>query len=157
MTEQKFLVGMPVRFLVLALYAAVFLFLIPAWWDKAWFVIGILSGVILLIGDETKFHVWYQEKGEPNFLVTRSPIFWLSLAPMSVIVLMSFGSVWANGLMGSLMLLLLLEMGELREQPAQFQQRFFQGAQTNLARQTIDILLWSGVAIFLVLHLLAIL
>lgn len=144
-------------FLVLLAYAAVFFFVIPVFWHWIWFAVGVVSGVGLLILDETTGYRWYQEKGEPAFLVSRSPLFLLSLIPLSVIVLTSFGNVWASGFIGGMTLFLLLEMIELRHSPEAFQTRFLRKVKTKISLRSINMLLLGALIFFLLIHLLAIL
>jgi hypothetical protein len=156
MNNSQFSRSFLLKFLILLAYAAGFFFLIKETMDFGLFLLGVICGAGLLIGDELKFYQWYQEKNN-DFLVTRSALFMLSLPPLAVVVLTSFGSFWASGLIGGMMLWLLLEMLELRLQPAKFMARFMQGAKLKTTPQTVRMILAISSIFFLLVHLLSIL
>ncbi|MDO8303449.1 MAG: hypothetical protein Q7T18_09425 [Sedimentisphaerales bacterium] len=145
------------KILVLAAYVAIFFFLISSLWGLLWFAVGAVCGVALLIFDEAYGRQWYQEKGEQPFLVSRSPLFLLSLIPLSVMVLTSIGNAWASGLVGGMTLWLLLEMMELRADPAVFDARFLPTIKGEVSSQTIHMMLLIGWTFFALLHIMVIL
>lgn len=145
------------KLMVIAGYVGVCLLLIGSLWGGIWFAVGALCGVGLLVGDELYLHRYYQEKESNGFLVSRSPLFLISLVPLSIAVLFSFGSIWANGLIGAMMLFILLEMLELRRFPDLFQKRFLQGVKAEAPKAVADSIILSATIFFLVIHLLAIL
>lgn len=145
------------KILALLAYISLFFFILPISWYLFWFIIGVLCGVGFLIADEQFLYRKYQEKPADRFLVTRSPLFLLSLIPLAVFVLTSSGSFWANGVMGGMMLLLLLEMTELRRKPPEFDQRFLSNIKGEVSPQHIQVILLSGWSFFALIHLLVML
>ncbi|MFH2118244.1 MAG: hypothetical protein ABII10_00685 [Candidatus Paceibacterota bacterium] len=144
------------KILVILAYLAIFLFLIPWGWHTLWFAVGVASGVGFLLGDEQFFARWYREQSTDQFLVTRSPLFLLSLVPLTIFVMTSSGSFWASGMMGSMMLYLLLEMTELKRDPLAFDQRFLQGISGQASAQTVQLILFGSWAFFILANLLMI-
>ena len=141
------------KVLVVSLYLLVFWLLIGNWLTWLWFGLGVVFGISFLMADEHLFVNWYQEE-KNNYLVTRSPLFLLALLPLSVMVLTSFGSLWASGAVGAMMLWLLLEMSELRKSPAGFKDRFLQ--KMKVEDSMINPIIVFGWVFFLLIHLLAI-
>ena len=140
-------------------YVAAFFFLISGLANFIWFAVGVACGLGFLLADEQYFVKYYQEseKSGRQFLVTRSPLFLLALPPLAVMVLTSFGSFWASGVMGGMILWLLLEMLVYRAHPEAFAQRFLQGMKVESPAQTIQVALTSGWVFFVVVHIFAIL
>jgi hypothetical protein len=146
------------KFLVLLAYLAIFAFLIPWGWHVVWFAVGVVSGVGFLVGDERVFYRWYRDPATPteHFLVSRSPLFLLSLIPLTIFVVTSAGSFWASGMMGSILLYLLLEMTELRRELEVFDQRFLRGIKGQVSGQVVGWILLSGWLFFVLVQLLMI-
>ncbi|OGJ37503.1 MAG: hypothetical protein A2383_00570 [Candidatus Pacebacteria bacterium RIFOXYB1_FULL_39_46] len=142
--------------LVVLAYLAIFFFLIPWGWHVLWFSIGVLFGLGFLLGDEKFFFSWYREQVTDRFLVTRSPLFLLSLIPLTIFVMTSSGSFLASGMMGSIVLYLLLEMTELKHDSLAFDQRFLQGISGQVSTQAIQLILLGGWLFFFLVHLLMI-
>lgn len=145
------------KILVLITYSLIFFFLIPSVWGIIWFVVGVLCGAGLLVADERSLYRWYREKDDAKFLVSRSPLFLLSLIPLTIFVLTSSGSYWASGVVGGLILWLLLEMTERRADPTAFDQRFLSNIKGEVSPQHIQLILLSGWSFFALIHLLVIL
>jgi hypothetical protein len=144
------------KILVILAYLSIFLFLIPQGWHQLWFALGAISGAGFLLLDERLFVRWYRERPTDHFLVTRSPLFLLSLLPLAVFVMTSSGSFWASGMMGSLVLWLLLEMSALRSDPTAFDRRFLQGISGQVSSPVVSIILSVGWAFFVLINLLMI-
>lgn len=143
------------KLVVLAAYAAIFYLVMPGWLGFVLFSLGVVAGAGLLAVDEKYGRAWYQEKDQPNFLVTRSPLFVLSLIPLSIMVFTSFGSLWASGLIGGMMLFLLLEMSELRRDSAAFDKRFLPTIKGEVQPRSIQLILLVGWTYFFLIHLTA--
>jgi hypothetical protein len=142
---------------VLAAYTGAFYFLIISVWWFAWFAVGVLCAVTLLVADEQTLCAWYRDKETETFLVTRSPLFLLALIPLSLFVFTSSNSYWASGLVGGMFLFLLLEMTELRRKPAEFSRRFLQGTTVVPSASAVMQMVLVGWAAFLAVHVLTIL
>lgn len=145
------------KLLVLMAYTAAFFFLISGWVNFVLFALGVMVGAGLLAVDEKYGRAWYQEEGKQAYLVTRSPLFVLSLIPLSIMVFTSFGSLWASGLIGGMMLFLLLEMSELRRDPTAFDARFLPTVKGEVQQRSIQLILLAGWGYFALIHLLAVL
>jgi hypothetical protein len=145
------------KLLVLLGYVTLFFFVIPNLWNLVWFSVGVVLGAAFLLADERYFQALYQEKGSTVFLVSRSPLFVLSLLPLTIFVLTSSGSHWAYGVVGGLGLWLLLEATELRSDPATFDKRFLPTIKGEISRQNIQLVLLFGWLFFALVHLLALL
>lgn len=145
------------KMLVLIAYTSLFYFLVLSVWNLVLFAVGVLVGATFLIVDERALYHYYREKGDAQFLVSRSPLFLLSLIPLTIFVLTSAGSYWASGVMGGMVLWLLLEMTELRSDPAAFDQRFLSTFKGEVSPQAIQIILLIGWIFFALIHLLVIL
>jgi hypothetical protein len=147
------------KILVLLAYVSLFFFLVPLSWQLFWLVTGVVCGVAFLLADESYAYRWYQEKSssKPRFLVSRSPLFLLSLIPLTIFVLTSSGSFWASGMMGGMTLFVLLEMTELRRDPAAFDKRFLPTIKGQVSPQHIQFILLGGWTFFALIHLLVML
>ena len=147
------------KILVLLAYVSLFFFLLPLSWQLFWLVVGVVCGVAFLLVDESYAYRWYQEKSsaKPRFLVSRSPLFLLSLIPLTIFVLTSSGSFWASGMMGGMTLFVLLEMTELRRDPAAFDKRFLPTIKGQVSPQHIQFILLGGWTFFALIHLLVVL
>lgn len=148
------------KLLVMLAYISVFFFLIAQTWSLIWFVIGVLCGVSFLIADEFYLRRWYQEGNTQSksdaikYLISRSPLFLLSLIPLTLFVFTSSGSFWASGVVGGMSLYLLLEMTELRHDAAAFDKRFLPTIKGQVSPQHIQFILLGGWTFFALIHLL---
>ena len=145
------------KVLIILAYISVFFLLISSPWSLFWFGVGVISGMGFLLADERFLHRFYDEKPTDRFLASRSPLFLLSLMPLTVFILTSSGSYWASGVMGGMTLFLLLEMTELRRDPAAFDLRFLPTIKGQVSPQHIQFILLSGWTFFALIHLLVIL
>lgn len=144
------------KLLVVLAYATLFFFLIPQTWLLIWFVVGVLCGVGFLLADDFYLSSFYQEPAQSKkFLVSHSPLFLITLVPLALFVFTSSGSSWASGVVGGMMLFLLLEMTELRQQPVVFNQKFLADSQKNLSTNNVQLILVIGWLVFVMLHLLS--
>lgn len=148
--------SLAVRLCVMAGYAAVCSLLIGSLWESVFFAVGVVCSLGVLLGDEAFFRRWYADKEAPDFVVTRSPLFLISLIPISILVMMTFGSIWATGLIGGMLLFLLLEMTALRRDPVAFDQRFLKAVKGEVSPQGITRILLFGWAYFFLIHVLVI-
>lgn len=135
-------------------YVSLFLLFIPAPWDFFWFAVGVLCGVAVPLLDEYILCFRYREKAADAFLVSRSPMFILSLIPLSLMVLTSFGSLWASGLVNGIMLFLLLEMTGLRRDPVAFHKRFLSTIKGEASLQNTQFIVFAGWVFFAMMHVL---
>ncbi len=119
-----------------------------------WFALGVASGLGFLYADEKYFVKYYQE--DKSFLVTRSPLFLLALMPIAIMVITSFGSFWASGVVGGMMLWLVLEMLIYRSNPEVFAPRFLQGVKVKSIETSMRLMLIIGWSFFIVVHLLGV-
>src|SRR3989304_7414706 len=85
------------KVLIILAYISVFFLLISSPWSLFWFGVGVISGMGFLLADERFLHRFYDEKPTDRFLASRSPLFLLSLMPLTVFILTSSGSYWAGG------------------------------------------------------------
>ena len=160
MRQASFWQRLGLKIFVLLSYVSLFFFLMPLSWQLFWLVVGVVCGVVFLLFDELVGFRWYQEKPadstltKPRFLVSRSPLFLISLPPIALMVFTSFGSFWATGVLGGMMLWLLLEMVELRRDSVAFDRRFLPTIKGQVSPQHIQMILLSGWAFFVLLHLL---
>lgn len=152
-TSQSFFL----KLAIVAAYTAAFYFLISSIWWFAWFGIGVLCAITLLVADEQTLCAWYRDAETKTFLVTRSPLFLLALIPLSLFVFTSSNSYWASGLVGGMFLFLLLEMTQLQNQPAEFSRRFLQGTTASPSSSAIRQIVLAGWGAFILVHLITIL
>lgn len=156
----------------LVVFVAYFLpmaLLVEPWTQYILFVVGGLFGMGLLIADEFFFYQYYNElnnqemtnekkflmfqSNKDAFLATRSTLFLLVFVPLSFFVVTSTGSFLGIGLIMGLLLGLLVEMWQLRNQVELFNQRFWEQVKTDLSMGQNKIVLISAIVHFLILNL----
>lgn len=166
------------QFLIFSLFFLFSIIYFQAWqnWQSLLtFSFAYFLGFFLLLLDEKYLYSFYIEKtyiSDKNIshentknpaasrdtnsiqLLTRHPLFIISLFLMGVFVLTSTGSVAGMALVISLNLFLFLEILQLRKEPLLFVQRFFASSKLLLSRKEIRLIcLFQGVC-FLILLLL---
>lgn len=151
--------------LVALFYPLAMLPLVNGWWNYILFFLGTIFGVVLAISDVKYFYRFYQEEtpsSEPNnpeketkkFLVTQSPLYIVSLIPLSIFVFTSSGSFLAMGLIAGLLLFLLVEMFNSLNQPATFFSKFLTGTAFVASKQSLQSIFVGSILFFIILHFL---
>lgn len=136
------------------------------------FIFGGLVGMALLILDELIFYQHYNENQlqenkitqlntlkdkdelKTPFLATRSVLFVAVLIPLSFFIFTSTGSTLGIGLVMSLLLGIILEMWQYRDNQKLFNERFWSLVKKKLDLNQIKIVMVSLFAYFLFLSLL---
>lgn len=153
------------HFLVALFYPLAMLPLVNGWWNYILFFLGTILGVGLAISDGKYFYQFYQEetpktdlkqpeKKVKNFLVTQSPLYLVSLIPLSIFVFTSSGSFLAMGLIAGLLLFLLVEMFNSLDQPTAFFAKFLTGTAFVASKQNLQKLFIGSISFFVILHFL---
>jgi hypothetical protein len=165
--------------LIAVFYCVPFFFVISPWHRFLLFVLGMLFGIVLLAIDENYFFQHYQEdslsklenmsglgsnevveenpsESSSKFLVTRSTIFLLILAPLSLFVVSSTGSVLGSGLIFGILLTLIVEMWMVKSSSELFRQRYLSQLAVTLSKEQIDWVVIGATGYFLLLNIWAV-
>jgi len=94
------------------------------WLPLLQFVVGLLAGAGLLLFDKVVLAPRYQDT-EHTAIITRSFLFLLSFAVVSIWMITSSGSIVGSGMALGIAISLLVEMMHLRLDAEQFHQVFF--------------------------------
>ncbi|MBD3250629.1 MAG: hypothetical protein GF381_03615 [Candidatus Pacebacteria bacterium] len=144
--------------LLVGVYLLLMALALPLWSGYLIFCVGGLLGLGLLIADEHYFYKLYQEElsEEVRFceLISRSPLFWLSLVPLSIFVITSAGSFLVEGLVLGMMVGLVGEMWQLKNIPQLFIKRFLTGVKLEQTGFDPRPLIWGATGYFLLINLL---
>lgn len=111
-------------------YVGVATWLLPTWWWRAEFLVGLVVGIGLMLVDEKSGYRWYQAEvgsaeSDHKQLITRSIVMGLLYLILAVVVVTSTTSLIGRGVVTSLLGFYSFELWQRRAAPRQFQHRFF--------------------------------
>ena len=109
------------------------------WSQILFFIIAYGLGLFLMLGDEKYLQKIYSEELEKKILITRSPLFLLSLPFLSVFMLTSTGSVAGIALIMAINLVIVIEIWQLAASEKIFNQHFLQGVKKRVNLSEIRI------------------
>lgn len=145
-------------FLFVALVLFIFICLVREQWQINRFYSQILMfifayalGLFLMLGDEKYLQKIYSEELEQKVLITRSPLFLVSLPFLSVFMLTSTGSIAGIALILALNLVIFIEIYQLAPRTKKFNQYFLMGVKKKLVASEIKIIKMAFFLYFLIL------
>jgi len=121
------------------------------WSQILLFIFAYGLGLFLMLGDEKYLQKIYADELEKKILITRSPLFVITLPLLSIFVLTSTGSLAGIALMMAINLVVLIEVWQLAGQPKAFNQYFLQGAKKQIILSEIKIIKIITLLYFLLL------
>jgi len=143
-----------VKCILLGLLAGAFLFFTLdaklLWLPLAQFSLGLLAGVGLLKFDKVVLAPRYNDETH-QFVITRSLLFLLSFAAVSIWMITSSGSIVGNGLALGIASSLLVEMTHLRLDLELFHLTFLAQVNKRYSQQDINSLVIAAWVFFLLL------
>lgn len=138
----------------LLLFVGIFYVTHYIWWHTVLFIIGLVLGLVLMVGDEKIGWKYYQEVNQTTHLITRSLLFILAFIPLQVFVVTSTGSYVGVGMVLSIGLVLLTELWLVRHTPV-LEQRFLWQLKRPLTVTDTNRLLYVFTGIYSVLTILS--
>lgn len=123
------------------------------WTSGLWLSLGSFAGILLLWLDRHWLVRYYQE--QKTDLLTRSPLFIISLAPLAVFVVTSTGTFLGNGLVLGILTGLLSEMWQLRLNPDAWSDHFLQNQKIRWSGSEVTHFTWAATVFVVVLSLMA--
>lgn len=144
------------KLLAIFVYSLPFLFLLDLWPQYALFILGLVSGVSLLVADEQYFFKHYLEKEQKKFsrLITRSLMFIMSLVPLAFFVVTSTGSYLAIGTVFGLIIGLIQEMWWFCKNEVLFRKRFLTDLKHKTEVGSCQRLVWLAIGLFIILNII---
>ncbi len=115
------------------------------------FIFAYTLGLFLMLGDEKYLQKIYSEELEQKILITRSPLFLVSLPFLSIFMLTSTGSIAGIALILALNLVIFIEIYQLAPRTEKFNQYFLMGVKKKLAVSEIKIVKMVSFLYFLIL------
>jgi len=112
-----------VAVLMSAIFLGLFYLVQPQLMPLLGLAVGLGLGSLIMVGDELFAYRWYTEQSQ-HFLITRSPLFWLSYVPLALFIITSSGSLIGQGMMVGIGWWLVWEMWQLCRDRAAFASRF---------------------------------
>jgi hypothetical protein len=144
--------------LLISLLAFILICLIREQWQikNLWSQVLILIvayglGIFLMFGDEKYLQNIYTEKLEEKVLITRSPLFLLTLPLLSIFMLTSTGSIAGMALILAINLVILIEIWQLAGQNQKFNQYFLTAVKKKVTNLEIKIIKIIFLLYFLIL------
>lgn len=104
------------------------------------FILSYGLGTALMLGDEKYLQQIYAEEMNKKLLITRSPLFLLSLALLSIFILTSTGSIAGAGLILALNIVICIEIWQLAPKIDIFNHYFMNAGEKQLNLSEIKII-----------------
>ena len=110
------------------------------WSQILLFIFAYGLGLFLMLGDEKYLQKIYADELEKKILITRSPLFIITLPFLSIFMFSSTGSLAGMGLMIAINLVVIIEVWQLANRKKVFNQYFLQGAKKQITLSEIKII-----------------
>jgi len=153
------------KILLSIIFCLPFLLTIDSWQRVVLFILGVFSGVIVLILDESHFFRYYKEECDDGNqadsysldysarknLISRSTLFLLLLTPLSFFVITSTSGTLGKGFVLGLMLGIVQEMWQLKNNDNLFRLRFLSQLKIKLNSSQHELIVLIATGYFLLI------
>lgn len=137
------------------MYCAPFYFAFNNWQVFAWFVVGVMVGLGLLVADEAVLYRYYAtQTPEVLQLISRSPLFLVAYPVLAFFAITSSGNAFGIGVVLGIGLTLVAEAWLLRPDTAVVRTRFAQHLSPSVNESDLRRVTWVATVIFVGLSLL---
>jgi hypothetical protein len=121
------------------------------WQQSLLFIFAYGVGLFLMLGDEKYLQKIYVEELKQKTLITRNPLFLISLPFLSIFILTSTGSVAGIALILAINLVIFIEIFQLAPQIQKFNQYFLIGIKKKITKPEIKTIKIACFIYFLIL------